>query len=251
MTSTRISGLIITFNEQRHIRDCIQSLRQVCDDIVVVDSCSTDDTVAIAQAEGATVIIQKFLGDGPQRTAGLPYCKHDWVLNLDADERLENDLAEWLLANDLATLGVDAIETRRRNFVGNQTTRFAGQYPDYICRIFNSKKAGFSPVVAHSRVQAAAIQRIACHITHYSYRDYPDILNRACKYAVWTAEELAKSGKSIYPLAPFSHGFFSFFKHYVVKLGFLAGLDGLTLSIGKGLASYLKYAHAISLIRKK
>ena len=106
----KISGLVITFNESRNIVDCIRSLKRVCDDVVVVDSLSADDTVALAEAEGATVIRQPFLGDGPQRTAGLPYCRHDWVLNLDADERLEDDLADWLARTDLDALPADAVE---------------------------------------------------------------------------------------------------------------------------------------------
>lgn len=249
MSTQKISGLIITFNEERHIRACIQSLKQVCDDIVVVDSLSTDNTIAIAQAEGATVISQKFLGDGPQRTHGLPHCKHDWIVNLDADERLESDLVDYLKKNDLPSLGIDALETRRRNHIGLRATRFAGQYPDYVCRVFNKTRASFPPVLAHTRIQAERIERLPVHITHYSFKDYPDIFRRACQYPVKVGEELAASNKSIPAWAPFLHGSTAFLKHYIGKLGFLAGLDGLTLCLGKGLGSYLKYARAIEVRR--
>lgn len=108
---TQISGLVITLNEAHNIVDCLRSMRKPCDDIVVVDSGSSDGTVELARQEGATVIVQvPFLGDGPQRSHGLPY-RHAWVLNLDADERLEQDLIDYIRRTDLDSLGVDLVET--------------------------------------------------------------------------------------------------------------------------------------------
>ncbi len=246
-----ISGLVITLNESRNIVDCVRSMKQVCDDVVVVDSGSRDNTVELAEAEGATVIVQApFLGDGPQRTYGLPHCRHRWVLNLDADERLEDDFVDYVRQTDLDTLGVDLVETRRRNYIGGRFTPFAGQYPDYVKRLFRKDKADFVPVVAHTYIKADSSIRVPVHITHYSYRDYPDMVEK-CKYAGWLANNLAESEKRLYPWQPFLHGTWAFFRHYILKAGFVAGLDGLTLSICKGLGSYLKYAHAIELRRKK
>lgn len=249
MASRPLSGLVITYNEARHIRACLESLRRVCDDIVVVDSLSSDDTAAIARAEGATVLSQKFLGDGPQRTFGLPHCRHDWIVNLDADERLEDDLVEYLQQTDLEAQGVDAFETRRRNHIGLRASPYAGQYPDHVCRIFHRQRASFPPVLAHTRIQAQRIRRLELHLTHFSFRDYPDIFRRACQYPVTMGEELAASDRPISAWAPFVHGSTAFIKHYIGKRGFLAGLDGLTLSIGKGLGSYLKYARALEVRR--
>ena len=92
-----ISGLVITFNEEKNIGKCIDALFEVCDEVIIVDSLSTDNTVKIAEEKGAKVISQKFLGDGPQRTHGLPFCKNDWILNLDADEFLDKDAKEFIL----------------------------------------------------------------------------------------------------------------------------------------------------------
>ncbi len=249
MATPRLSGLIITYNEERHIRDCIASLRQVCDDIVVVDSLSTDRTAEIARAEGACVIDQAFLGDGPQRTHGLPHCRHDWIVNLDADERLEPDLVDYLRRTDLEVQGCDAFETRRRNHIGQRASPYAGQYPDHVCRIFHRGRAAFPPVLAHTRIRAERIRRLELHITHYSFRDYPDLFRRACQYPVTMGEDLAASDRPIAPWAPIVHGGSAFIKHYIAKRGFLAGLDGLTLSLGKGLGSYLKYARALEVRR--
>ena len=84
-----ISGLVITFNEEKNIGKCIDALFKVCNEVIIVDSMSSDQTVAIAESKGAKVVSQSFLGDGPQRTHGLPFCKNDWILNLDADEFLD------------------------------------------------------------------------------------------------------------------------------------------------------------------
>src|SRR5690606_39881584 len=81
-----ISGLVITFNEEKYIGKCIEGLQRICDEIIIIDSNSRDKTVEIATALGATVISQPFLGDGPQRTFGLQFCQHDWILNVDTDE---------------------------------------------------------------------------------------------------------------------------------------------------------------------
>lgn len=246
-----ISGLIITFNEECNIKDCIISLRKVCDDVVVIDSCSTDKTVDVAKSLGATVLIQPFLGDGPQRIFGLQHCKHQWILNLDADERLEDDSIQLIKSLQLSKTEVDVYEMKRNNFIGTQITRYAGQYPDYVARLFNQKTANFSPVRAHTRVKGINHKLLDCHIKHFSYKNWSDLFSRQCKYATWGAEELVKQNKNISAFSPFAHGIWSFARHYFLKGGFLAGLDGLTISVSKSLGAYLKYAHAIELTRKK
>jgi len=240
------SGLIITYNEAHNIAACIASLAPVCDDIVVVDAGSSDDTVELARRAGATVLVQvPFLGDGPQRSLGLPHCRHDWVINLDADERLEADLVDALKA--ATDWRVDALECRRRNYIGGRFTPYAGQYPDYICRVFNRRHADFAPLKAHSRVQARSTRRIDGHVTHYSYRDYDDLFARANKYSTWQAQEMLAQGKTASLPKAIAHGGVAFLKHYIVKRGFLAGSDGLSISLSKALGSYLKYAKLIEL----
>ncbi len=248
---TPISGLVITLNEAHNIVDCIHSMKQVCDDVVVVDSGSTDGTIELAREHGALVIVQKpFLGDGPQRSLGLPHCRHRWVINLDADERLEDDFVEYIRQTDLDALGVDLVETRRHNLLGGRFTPYAGQYPDYVKRLFNREKADFKPVVAHSHIEAASSKKVPVHITHYSYRDYPDLVAKS-RYSGWLAKDLAESDKPLHVWQPVLHGLWAFIRHYLIQAGFLAGLDGLTISLCKGLSSYLKYAHAIELRRSR
>ena len=248
-----ISGLVITYNEEARIVDCIRSLRQVCDDVVVVDSCSTDKTRELATAAGALVVEQAFLGDGPQRSLGVPLCQHDWILNLDADEVLEPDFVDYLNSTDIAALGVAALENPRRNFIANHSTKRAGQYPDYVVRVFDRRLAGFSNVKVHTRIQTDSRLRVKGHIRHFSYKDYTDLFARAVKYADWAASDLVRQGRRVGMFSAFTHGLTSFLKHYVIKLGFLAGAGGLNIALAKALSSYLKYARAreIQLLERK
>ena len=110
-----ISGLVITYNEEKHIERCVKTLFKVCDEVIIIDSFSSDKTTEIAEKYGAKVYCQKFLGDGPQRIHGLKFCKNDWILNPDADEFLEEDALEFILNKNFETDVYDGYEFRRKN----------------------------------------------------------------------------------------------------------------------------------------
>ena len=237
----KISGLVITLNEEKNIAECIQSLFTVCDDIVIVDSKSSDNTVMIAKSMGATVIEQEFLGDGPQRSVGLKYCKHDWVLNLDADERLADDFIDVITDIDFIHNSYDAYEFKRKNILHDKWIKVAGWYPDYVRRLFNKRKTNFLPVKTHTKIETTNFKKIDAHILHYSFEDYQDMINIMNKYSSWQSETLFENNKKITFLTPFGHGFLSFVKHYFLKKGFLAGIDGFNISLLNALGSYFKY----------
>ena len=241
---TAFSGLVIAFNEEDHIDACVRSLFRVCDDVVVVNSDSIDRTAELAAAGGALVIDQPFLGDGPQRSAGLPHCKHSWVINLDADERLDEDLVEELQRINLDSQH-EAYECRRKNHMGRKWIKVAAQYPDYICRVFDRTRTDFSPVRTHSRIVSNKLGKLNGHILHYSFDDLADMAHRMNLYSDWQSQTLFENGKQVSGLAPAGHGLMSFVKFYLIKRGFMAGLDGLTISIFNAMGSYLKYAKLI------
>lgn len=246
-----ISGLVITYNEAKNIGACIESLMQVCDEVVVVDSLSKDGTVEIAESLGAKVVQQAFLGDGPQRSVGLPHCKNDWVLNLDADERLDEDMVSAIKALELEDTTCDAYEFKRKNFLNGRWIRYADWYPDYVRRLFNKTKTDFKAVKVHAKIESENVVKLNAHVIHFTYDSLEQMTAKLNSYSSWSAQELAKRGKKVSVLAPFVHGTFSFFKFYVIKLGFLEGLDGLTISLVKSVASYLKYAKLIEIYRNK
>lgn len=239
---TKISGLVITYNEAGHIRACLESLFQVCDEVVVVDSLSTDDTVAIATAMGAKVYPQAFLGYGPQKNHGLRFCQHAWVLSLDADERLDADAIADIQHLDLANSAYDAYEFRRKNLFHGKWIRCTSWYPDHVRRLFNREKARFSDVQCHEKVESAAHTQLDSHIIHYSYTDYHDMLHKLNKYSTQYAEDNMGSKKRVSVLSPPLHGLFAFIKNYFIKGGILCGFDGFNISLLNALGSYFKYA---------
>lgn len=116
----KISGLVITFNEEKNIEKCLDSLFQYCEEVIIIDSNSTDKTVEIAKSKGAKVYSQAYLGDGPQRTYGLQYCKNDWIMNLDADEFLDQDALIFISKKSYENKPYDAYKFRVKNFLGKQ-----------------------------------------------------------------------------------------------------------------------------------
>jgi glycosyltransferase involved in cell wall biosynthesis len=240
-----ISGLIITYNEEKNIEKCIRSLKRVCSEIIVVDSNSVDRTKELAEAMGVVFIQQDFLGDGPQRSHGLPYCSYPWVLNLDADECLDEDAIAVIKSLNLDNTNFDAFDFKRKNHLHGKWIKHADWYPDHVRRLFNKEKTDFSPVAVHTKIETRNIKKLNCNIIHDSFKDLEDMVTRLNTYSTWGALQLYKQGKKVNAFTPFSHGLFSFIKFYFFKRGFLAGVDGLSISIAKSVSSYLKYAKLI------
>jgi glycosyltransferase involved in cell wall biosynthesis len=236
----KITGIIITLNEEKNIKECISSIQKVCDEVIVVDSLSSDNTVKIAEECGARVYHQKYLGDGPQKSFGVNYAKNDWILSLDADERLEDDLVE-----KISTLKLDneniAFAFRRRNFVGNHWIKAAGFYPDYVTRLYNRKTSGYLDKKAHSKVKAPIIKKIKAHITHYTYESYSHWLERLNWLSSRDAWAYFEKGKKPNKYRPFISALGAFFQKFIVKGGFLQGVDGLTVTLTTIVRAYMKY----------
>lgn len=252
----QISGIIITLNEQTHIRDCIRSLKQICDEIIVVDSGSTDRTAQIAQQEGARVYSQKYLGDGRQKNYGLQYARNDWILSLDADERLTPEAIAAIKNLDLANTPFEAFSLRRRNYIGHRWIKVCGWYPDHFVRLYNRCKTQFAAINAHSRVTTKNFQRLEADLLHFSYRDCGELFSKAVRFSSRSAKVLYKNGRRARWFSPLLHGLNAFVRKYFWRRGCLGGVDGFTVALSAGVNSYLKYARLLEIqrdpaIRKK
>lgn len=245
-----ISGLVITFNEEKNIGKCIDYLFKVCDEVIIVDSMSTDATVEIAKSKGAIVISQSFLGDGPQRTYGLPYCKNDWILNLDADEFLDVDAENFILKGKYLIGDFDAFSFRVKNFLADKLIDFAGWYPDYKVRFFNKKTATPSASIVHQKILTTKEKKVAVHILHYGWESLEQIILKKNQYSGWHAQQLFDHGKRINTFKPVLNGLVAFIRCYFFKKGFINGIDGLTISMIQGFFSYVKYAKLIKIQNK-
>ncbi len=246
-----ISGLVITYNEEKMIGKCIDALFKVCDEVIIVDSLSKDKTVEIAKEKGAIVVSQPFLGDGPQRSHGLPYCKNDWILNLDADEFLDVDAEQFILKEKYLEGNYDAFSFRVKNFLADKLIDFAGWYPDHKVRFFNKKTAHPSESKVHQKIINLNEKKVAVHILHYGWDSLDQIIAKKNQYSSWHAQQLFDQGKRINSFKPILNGSIAFFRCYFFKKGFLNGLDGLTISMIQGFFSYAKYAKLSKIENKK
>lgn len=245
-----ISGLVITYNEEKMIGKCIDALFKVCDEVIIVDSMSTDATVEIAKSKGAIVVSQSFLGDGPQRTHGLPYCKNDWILNLDADEFLDKDAEDFILKEKYLIGDFDAFSFRVKNFLADKLIDFAGWYPDHKVRFFNKKTASPSVSKVHQKIIAKNEKRVSVHILHYGWQSLEQIISKKNQYSGWHAQQLFDQGKRVNAFKPVLNGLVAFIRCYFFKKGFMNGLDGLSISMIQGFFSYMKYAKLIKIQKK-
>lgn len=238
---TAITGIIITLNEQDNVEDAIASLQPVCDEIIVVDSGSEDDTVALAEAAGARVIHQPYLGDGPQKAFAVPQARNDWILALDADERLDTD-AVTAIGNLTLDDPSKAYRFRRRNFAGRHWIRAAGFYPDAVTRLYNRTTSGYLPKKAHSSVEAPEVVDIHAHLSHFTYRDLSHWITRIDQLSSRDAWAMKERGMTASAWRPGVHALTALFRKLILKGGLLQGQDGMTVAMTTAFHAYMKYA---------
>lgn len=235
-----ISGTVITYNEEDHIADVIASLRRVCDDIVVVDSLSKDRTVEIAESLGATVVNQAYLGEGRQRNVTEAHTRHDWILALDADERLDDEMVATIESLSLDDPRV-GYEFNRKSYVGQHWIRGPGFYPDYITRLYNKTESAYEPKFGHAGVIAPEVERVPGHIIHYTYDDLRDWIAKINQVTSLDAEGMFKSGRPRSNTKPVLSALTTFIREFIFRGGLFRGMDGVTVTLTSVFRSYMKY----------
>ncbi|MGE0799654.1 MAG: glycosyltransferase family 2 protein [Lautropia sp.] len=254
---TRLSVAIITKNEAHRIVACLASVR-FADQIVVVDSGSTDATVAIAEGCGAEVTVTAdWPGFGPQKNRALAACRGDWVLSLDADECLSPELAA-----EIATIVAAGSDNAVRAGAGEaapvlagywlrRQSRFCGQVMrhglwgnDRVLRLFRRERGRFSDDRVHERVIVdGATRTLAGTLLHDSVESFDDALDKARRYAALGADALRCRGRGGL-VSAWLHGIWTFVRGYLLRRGFLDGRHGLTLAVLSARSTYWKYLWA-------
>ncbi|WP_252346127.1 MULTISPECIES: glycosyltransferase family 2 protein [unclassified Paludibacterium] len=233
--------MLITLNAAAHLEKCLQSC-QFADEIVVVDSGSHDATLEIAQRYGARTIEQAWLGFGPQKQFAVDQASHDWVLCLDADEWLSEELAN----NIKAILSYPQHEcyhfARCNKFMG-RFLRHGEGYPDLSLRLFDRRKAHWSDDKVHEYVVTnSAVGRIAGDLMHESGEDIAHYLNKQNQYTSLQARQMFENRKNVSLAKMLLSPLIRFIKFYLVRQGWRDGLPGLVhISIGC-MNSFIKYA---------
>jgi glycosyltransferase involved in cell wall biosynthesis len=238
----KLSVIIITKNETENIRACLDSV-SFANEWIIVDSGSTDGTVEIARAAGATVIqTSDWPGFGPQKNRALDAAQGEWVLSIDADERITAESRAEILAAIARDDHVAYALPRLSSFCG-YFIRHSGWYPDYIVRLFRCDKARFSDSLVHESVlvRGGATGRLRSHIVHYSYLDDESVLRKLNQYSTLGAQQAYAAGKRSGLGDAIVHGLSAFLRSYVFKRGFLDGGAGLMVAISAAESSYHKY----------
>lgn len=253
MTSKKITAAIITFNEERNIERCITSLLDCVDEILVVDSFSTDKTEEICQKYNVRFIQNPFQGHIEQKNVALELATHDWVLSLDADEALTPALRESVINTKNETDFGGYKLNRLTNYCG-KWVHYCGWYPDTKIRLVNKQHAKWQGVNPHDRLDVlnnAKIGQLKGDLLHYSYYTKEDHFKQIHYFGNIAAKELIKKGKTASLLKITVKTSAQFFKSYVLKRGFLDGKTGFLISIRSAYATYIKYTHVRKLAAEK
>jgi glycosyltransferase involved in cell wall biosynthesis len=239
----QLSAIVITRNEAANIGACLDTL-MFCDERIVIDSGSNDGTVEIARGKSARVEVHEWHGFGPQKNYALSLATGDWVLSIDADERVTPELAGAIKAA-LADTSADAWEFPRRSSFCGRPMQHSGWYPDYVLRLFRRGEAKFDNAVVHERVICDGhVKRLDPPLIHYPVSKLEDALSRVDRYSTASAEVLVASGRRVSFVAGIGHGFYSFLRSYVLRAGFLDGAEGFLLAVANAEGSYYRYMKA-------
>jgi glycosyltransferase involved in cell wall biosynthesis len=250
MQAQTFSVVIITLNAAQQIGSCLQSVA-FADEIVVVDSGSTDATTEIALKCGARIIFQPWLGFGRQKQFAVEQAHHDWVLCLDADERVSDELRTHIL-QVLQQPSALAYKMARSNCFMGHFLRYGEGYPDWSLRLFDRRSARWSDDSVHEKVLTeAAVGKLKGDLLHESAENLSTYLDKQNRYTTIQAETLFGAGRR----AHLGHLIFSpavrFFRFYFLRLGMLDGIPGLVhIAIGC-CCSLMKYAKLMALQRGK
>ena len=240
----KISATIITFNEENNIREAINSVLWA-DEILVVDSESSDKTVEIAEPLGAKIITQKWLGFSKQKQFAVDNAEFDWVFSLDADERVSSELKDEILELKNSKNHADGYKIPRLSFYMNRPIKHGGWYPDWQIRFFDRRKAKWKDVVIHESIQMSEnseLGKLNGDILHYTIKNAAEHHKMiGTRYAPLAARQMFEGGKKTSSFKVITAGLTAFLQTYILKLGFLDGFPGFCIARFAAHHAFLKY----------
>lgn len=243
---------MITKNEGENLAACLNSI-DFADQIVIIDSDSTDDTRQIAARFGCELFVEPWKGFGPQKQMAVDRCKNPWVLILDADERIPQETADVIKKiiasseNDVAGYSFP-----RKNFFQGRWIRHAGWWPDRIVRLFKKDRGRVTTDPVHESIHVdGAVKALNVPIEHYTESRLSKILIKIDHYSTLGAEEAFKKGKKTSIGSPVCRAGITFFQDYFLRLGILDGSQGLTLAMTDSINKFFKYAKLYELHRRQ
>jgi glycosyltransferase involved in cell wall biosynthesis len=245
-----VSVTIICKNESLNITECIQSAL-FADEIIVLDSGSTDNTVSLARKLGAKVIRTDWPGYGIQKNRAIEHSNSDWIFSLDADERIPTSLAKEVL-KAIRKEEYKVFDVPRKSLFITRFMKHSGWYPDRTRRLFKKKAAKFCKSQIHESLQTSQdVGHLKEPLIHYSYRDFETVLRKVNQYSSLMAEKkiMAGEGSTSLKKAIF-HGMWAFVRTYLIRAGFLDGREGLILAISNAEVVYYRHLKIMQLQAK-
>ena len=239
----KISAYIIAYNEAEKIRDCINSVLWA-DEIIVADSHSTDGTTEIAEELGAKVVHITFKGYGDLRNKAISYCNGEWIFSLDSDERCTKNVRDEILTL-IENASLDIYKIPRQNFFMGRWIKHSGWHPNFRQpQLFRNGKMSydFEPVhegfINQSDKEIGVINNV---IWQLPFKNTEEVMHKANRYSTLGVEKLQDKGETGGVFKAFLHGFWSFIKHYIFKLGFLDGGPGFVIAFGNFEGTFYRY----------
>ncbi|MEX2335953.1 MAG: glycosyltransferase family 2 protein [Fulvivirga sp.] len=251
--SIKISGVIITYNEERHIKQCITSMLEIVDEIVVVDSFSTDQTVEICKGLGAKVIQHPFEGHIQQKNFAMHQASFDHVLSLDADERVSSEMVASIKAVRENWQADGYVFSRFNNYCGTWLKH--SWYPDKKLRLWDRRIGKWGGTNPHDKVvmnNGVEVRKLKGDILHYAYENLEEHYEQIKKFAVIAANAKFEQGKRVnFGIHVLLNPWYKFFRKYVLRLGFLDGYYGFIFSGLTAYLNFMKYLRLWELNRNK
>ena len=242
---SKISAYIIAYNEAAKIRAAIESINWA-DEVLVVDSHSTDGTTEIAQSMGSKIIQVPFIGFGDLRNQAIAACTHDWIFSLDSDERCTDEVRDEILGIIQSDDPSDVYYIPRKNFFMGRWIKHSGYYPDYRQpQLFREGTLNYKPDPVHEGFElktAAPPGYLKNAIWQIPFGNLEEILRKANRYSSLGAAKLEAEGKRSGMSTALLHGLWAFIQHFVVKRGFLDGWPGFMIALGNFEGTFYKYA---------
>ncbi len=246
----KITGTIITLNAEKYVLRAIESLKNISDEIIVLDSKSSDSTRDIAESAGAKVYIQEFLGDGPQKKEASNFATNRWIFSLDADEYLDKDLINFIKKIDLSNIRYDSFSFRRKNYCSDEWIKAAGFYPDYVTRLYDKNRVNYDARADHATVNSKNTLKTSCHIVHTTYESMDEWVDKMNFRSSMSARQLYNDGVMPSEARPILRALFAFFKKLFIKGGILQGKNGFKVALTTMFNTYLKYTKLNDLHKK-
>lgn len=240
----KLTTIIPCKDEELNIRPCLESVLDISDEIIVADSGSTDRTMEIARKYNCHIIEREYIYSADFKNWAIPQAEHDWVLIVDADERVTPELAEEIKQLLKGDPKQDGFIIYRKNFIFGHEVKRSGWGTDNVLRLFKRDISRYKDMRVHSEivVESGRVGKLKGKLEHFSYWNFGQIIKKHERYATWAAEDLRDNGVK----SGFLHLTFlpmwRFFRQYVIQRGFLDGIPGLIVCTISGHYVFLKYA---------